>query len=215
LLSENSEKYFGTSIDHFLTKLVSTPSALDFVAMKRAQFIKEANQNSSQGQVGRVLKRFSLVAAAGELGTEFGTLPWVPGESIASAQKCFQDWLCGWSGIGSREEQQLVEQIKSLLQEFGPSRFPILNELREYQGIHNQQLWGFRKETEGNRYQWFILSEIFRAQFCKGHDHRRALRYLKEQKLLLPGPSGQTSAPMRVPHLGVTRFIQLDSRIIE
>ncbi len=215
LLAENSEKYFGTAIDHFLTQLVSTPSALDFVAMKRAQFIKEVNQNSSHGQIGRALKRFSLVAAAGELGTEFGTLPWAAGESITATRKCFQDWLYGWGGNGSREEQQLIEQIKSLLQEFGASRFPLLSELKKHQGIHNQQLWGFRKETEGNRYQWFILSEIFRTQFCKGHDHRRALRHLKEQKLLLLGPSGQTSSPMRVPYLGVTRFIHLDSRIIE
>ena len=61
MLAENTEKYFGSAIDDFLSKIVDTPSWLNFIAMKRDEFIKMTIGDSNHGQVYRALKRFSYL----------------------------------------------------------------------------------------------------------------------------------------------------------
>ena len=214
-LSENTEKNFGSAIKYFLTKITESPEILNSVALKMTEFISGLKNQTHHGQVHRALKRFALVAAAGELAIELGILPWSKGEVKAATEKCFKDWLLAWPHNGSRESQQLTEQIKSILQEFGPSRFPILSDFKNHGTDHHQQLWGFRKETKENGYEWIVLSEVFKNTICKGHEYRRALQDLKEKKILLMAPNGNSSAPMRVPHLGVTRVVRLSGSILE
>jgi putative DNA primase/helicase len=214
MLSKGSEKYFGTAIDDFLSKVVEMPHLLETLSERRKQFVDRVSNHHQHGQIQRALNRFSLLAAAGELGIELGTLSWQPGEANTQVQKCFTDWSGAWAAGGSREKHQLIQQVKSLLQEFGPSRFPILHDFKEQPEVHHQQLWGFRKKAEGERYEWIIMSEIFKNIFCKGHEYRRALTDLKDENLLLLGPVGQSSIPMRVPHLGVTRVVRLSPYIL-
>lgn len=208
-LGDSSEKFFGTPIHDFLEKIVKAPSILGLISTKRREFVDTVSIKEKHGQVHRALKRFSLVAAAGELASELGTLPWEKGESFNAAQKCFEDWFQLWGAVGSRESQQLLQQIQTLLQEFGPSRFPILHEFKKDSEDHHQQLWGFRKATTNKSYEWIVLSEVFRSQLCKGHDLRRAVRDLKEQDLL-----AASSTPMRLPYLGLTRVFRLKPEII-
>lgn len=208
-LADNTEKYFGSPLHHFLGKIVKDPTILGMLNEKRREFTTSIALKENHGQIHRALKRFSLVAAAGELGIELRTLPWNKGEALQAVQKCFEDWFHLWGASGSKESLQLIQQIKTLLQEFGPSRFPILQEYKQNPNDHHQQLWGFRKESTDKSYEWIVLSEVFRSQLCKGHDFRRAVRDLKERDLLSSG-----SAPMRLPHLGVTRVFRLKPEII-
>ena len=88
-----------------------------------------------------------------------------------------------WTKVGSRESQKLINQIKSYLQEFGPSRFPILADYKKNPNDHNQALWGFRKDF-GDECHWVVLSEVFRNHLCKGYDYRRALKDLKKSFII-------------------------------
>lgn len=206
-LAASAEQYFGAPIIEFLEKLIVCPNAHSHVNENRQLFEREIKANE-HGQIHRVAKRFSLVAAAGELAIQFGILPLEQNEALNATLKLFLGWKKTWTGVGTRESQRLVDQIKSLLQEFGASKFPVL---KEYKMDHNDQvqsLWGFRK-LEGDECQWIILSEVFRNHFCKGHDYRRALKDLKDLGFLTSGPS-----PMRVPHLKVTRVLVLSGRIL-
>jgi hypothetical protein len=54
----------------------------------------------ADGQVSRVARRFGLVAAAGELATGLGVLPWPEGEAERAAARCFGDWLRARGGAG-------------------------------------------------------------------------------------------------------------------
>lgn len=213
LLSQNTENYFGSAIHDFLGKIIKNPGLFEKLTDKRREFVDLVNNKSQHGQVHRAIKRFSLLAAAGELGIELKTLPWSSGEALSAAHQCFMDWYQSWAFTGSREKQQLIEQIKHLLQEFGPSRFPLIQSFKENSSNHQHQLWGFRREMENDNYEWLILSEIFKNVFCKGHDYRRALRDLKEENYLIASP-GKSSMPIRVPHLGVTRVARISSAIL-
>ena len=215
LLAKNTEKNFGTAISAFLKIIMDQENISVSLNHKKTEFLSQMKNDQYHGQIHRVLRRFALVAAAGELAIEFGVLPWKKNDVRKATEKCFRDWLQSWSTHGSRESQQLLEQIKSLLQEFGPSRFPLLQDMESKKEFHHQQLWGFRKETTDDHYEWLILSETFKNIICKGHEYRRALRDLKEKKLLLVGASGQSSFSMRVPHLGVTRVVRLSGSILE
>lgn len=208
-LGESAEKVYGAPIRYFLEKIVANPSSCDAVNRKRREFISSLNVSGNHGQIQRALHRFALIAAAGDLGVDFGILPWAKGEAFDAAQTCFEDWFHLWGLGGSREGQQLVQQIRTLLQEFGPSRFPILQDVKKSPEDHRQQLWGFRKENPDKSYEWIVLSEVFRTQLCRGHDFRRALRDLKERDLV----SG-VSVLMRLPFLGTTRVMILKSTII-
>ncbi len=207
-LSEHTEKYFGKPILTFLDQLVKTPSFSINLQKDRKEFESRMGKNA-HGQIHRALKRFSLLAAAGELAIKFGILPWEKGEATQNIEKCFEEWIATWGSTTSRETQQLVQRIQALLQEFGSSRFPILQEFKKNDEPYHSHLWGFRSQTKEEGYDWFILSEIFRTHFCQGTDYQRALRELKDNKLLLAPPG-----PMRVPHLGVTRIIRIRGSII-
>ena len=41
----------------------------------------------------RVCERFALIAAGGELATQYGVTGWPPGEAGQAATRCFQAWL--------------------------------------------------------------------------------------------------------------------------
>lgn len=205
-LSQNTEQFYGTPILDFLQKLLQSGSFREVLADNIKTFLSNIN-SQSHGQIHRAAKRFAIVAAAGELAIALGTLAWPKGECLKAAQTLFEDWKKHWSSTGSRESQQLILQIRALLQEYTPSRFPLLSEYKK-NPEHHQQLWGFRKENETG-FDWIVLSEVFRNSLCKGFEYRKALKDLKELEFIAIG-----SSPMRVPHLGVTRVLTLSGRII-
>lgn len=211
-LSKNSEKYYGSAIDAFLTKIVEENSVMDKIQNFQKEFTQQIFENGKHsflhGQIHRVLQRFSLVAAAGELAIAYGILPWPKGEAIQVAKRNFENWLDNWSVSSSKESDKLVQQIRSLLQEFGPSRFPLLDDFKRTSFSNGQKLWGFRIQN-GETWEWIILSEIFRNQLCKGFDLKKSIKDLKELGFL-----AKSSVPMRLPDLGLTRVFVLDEKIV-
>ena len=45
------------------------------------------------GEVKRAADRFAVIAAAGELASEWGITGWGAGEATVAAKRCFLDWL--------------------------------------------------------------------------------------------------------------------------
>ena len=136
----------------------------------------------ADGQVQRVARRFLLCAAASELATKWGLLPWGNKEAVEAVRTCFDAWLLSRGGAGAAEDMSIWEQVMFFLEQHGASRFqpvdkhdaPCINRV------------GFRQETdEGTVY--FILPESFREEVCRGVDPRRAAKVLLEKGILLKG----------------------------
>ena len=79
-------------------------------------FIARVVPESADGQVRRVARRFGLLAAAGELATNAGITGWQEGEAMIAVSTCFKAWLLERGGIGSQEEQSILEQVRYFFQ---------------------------------------------------------------------------------------------------
>ena len=83
-------KDYGHAARAFLQRLADDPEdARHRVENHMRDFEKGNCPAGADGQVKRVLRRFALIAAAGQLAADFGVLPWPKGESARAAKKCF------------------------------------------------------------------------------------------------------------------------------
>jgi putative DNA primase/helicase len=141
--------------------------------MQKAQtlldsFIEQHSQVKN-GQASRVLRRFALVAAAGELATQAGITGWTQGRAFEAVAHCFNTWL-GNLGTGENmEETKTLEHIKAFFEASGTSRFEDLTVIRQADGevlrprIHNRV--GYYDPEE----KTYLVSPImFKKEMCIG-----------------------------------------------
>ena len=138
----------------------------------------------ASGQVQRVARRFLLCAVAGEMATDWGLLPWSNGEALQAVKACFDAWLAVRGGSGAAEDDAIIAQVSLFIEQHGASRF---------QDADNPDATcinrvGFRRNA-GAGTEFYILPESFRAEVCKGVNHRRAASVLLDRGMLLPGDS--------------------------
>ena len=96
------------------------------VAMVRAtmeKWLGEHLERGAAGQVSRVASRFALIAAAGELATLWGIVPWPGGTASEAVAACFRAWLEHRGGTGPAEIREGLAQVRAFLEAHGSSRF--------------------------------------------------------------------------------------------
>jgi uncharacterized protein (DUF927 family) len=134
----------------------------------------------ASGQVRRVLARFALVAAGGELAIHYGIVPWRPGEATTGAGRCWRDWLAARGGVGEREADQAIAQVRAFIEAHGASRFapkeepdrPVANRVGYY-----------ARHPDGSR-TYYVLPEAWRGEVCRGRDPEYVARVLAERGAL-------------------------------
>jgi len=109
-LRSASGKYYGTAARAFVSAISEIlDEAVATIKAQTVQFVLDSCPADCDGQVKRVAERFGLVAAAGELATGLGILPWTQGSSLAAAKECFRAWLDVRGGGGAAEDKDGVE----------------------------------------------------------------------------------------------------------
>lgn len=166
----------------------------------------------ADGQVRRVARRFLLCAAAGEMAAEWELVPWEQGAALAAARTCFEAWLAQRGGAGAAEDRAILEQVRLFLEQHGQSRF---QDVDKPDAVCVNRA-GFRQTDEAGTY-FYVLGESFRAEVCKGLNHRRAAAVLLEAGLLLKGDSQSFTRrpPMPLPGYGRTRCYILHIKEVE
>lgn len=194
-LKEASRNYYGTALRAFLRLLVKD----------RDSYAKQANEmmrsfegkhcpKDADGQVHRVCGRFALIAAAGELATGMGILPWPEGEATKAALTCFHAWIEKRGGTGAAEVTAGLEQVRRFFQEHGNSRFEDVNATEPRT---TGKRAGYRREENGNM-QFIVFPEVFRKEVCAGFDVKMICCELKKAGILLSG-KGQDTKNSRIP----------------
>jgi uncharacterized protein (DUF927 family) len=160
------------------------------------------------GQVRRVAQRFALIAAAGELATEWGITGWPAGEAEAAALACFRAWIGARGTAGSAEPAAMLAQVRRFLESHGESRFaPWEGDPKDRPTINRA---GFRKPTaDGAGVEFFVLAEAFRAEICAGFDDRAVARVLIEAGALLPDSDGGATRKERLPGMDNVRCFRI------
>ncbi len=140
------------------------------------------------GQIGRVAKRFALVAAAGEFAIGYGILPWQAGTAADFARECFEAWRANFK-TPEEEEPELIayfaEQVianDKRFKKYSAEGMTLCDDLSvlELLGYLVVQDDGYEKKIE----RAYVLPSKF-ALLCKGQTKQRTLSALSKRGLLI------------------------------
>lgn len=225
-----STAHYGSPGPAFVRALIERGITGADVRAKVAAFVKdelhaehelsgELKLAEISGQAERVAERFGLIAAAGDLATEFGVTPWDAGEATAAAADIFEQWLVARGGANPHEARQAVQQVRLFFERFGDSRFdsleppepnPFTGVKIERRGALDRAGW---RESEGEERRWYVSTEVWSKEVCAGLDPAFVAKTLVALGILETEP-GRVTKIKKV--LGkVIRFYVVTPRIFE
>lgn len=176
------------------------------------RFEAEACPPHADGQVKRVANRFGLLAAAGELATEMGILPWRPGCELSAAKRCFWDWITARGGMRSAEMLAAIARVREYLSSHGASRFESWESCSQERVVNRV---GYIREMEGTTY-FLVYKDPFRNEICAGMNPKEVVHCLKERGHLLLGYKGEDTRHHKLHKLRVSpRFYTINASVLE
>ena len=207
-LKDGAAAHYGHTGPAFVAKLVQHYNeARDALRTARDAITATLAPADAAGQVRRVAQRFAMIAAAGELATEWGFTGWPAGEAEAAALACFRAWIGARGTAGSAEPAAMLGQVRRFLEAHGESRFATWDAPEGRATINRA---GFRKPTaDGAGFEFFVLAEAFRAEVCAGFDHRAVARVLIEAGALMTDGDGGATRKERLPGMGNARCFRI------
>ncbi|MFZ5811905.1 MAG: DUF927 domain-containing protein [Thermodesulfobacteriota bacterium] len=180
-LKDASGRFYGTPLRAFLEYVANhTEDVRRGVTLAMRGFSARHCPPAADGQVRRVLERFALAAAAGELGAGIRVLPWPKGEAAGAALACFNAWLVERGGAGAAEAQAAIARVRAFIEAHGSSRF------EDFDGGENQKIInrvGFRQRAEGQT-RYCIFPEAFKREVIPGMNPKTVCAALAEAGFL-------------------------------
>ena len=216
-LRRAGEAHSGHAARAFLEQI--TRDLAETVEALRGYMAKWLTANTppgADGQVGRVAARFALVAAAGELATALGILPWPEGEASDAAARCFSDWLAARGGDGPEEIAAGLRQVRSFLEMHGASRFEEAWAVDSQARTINRA--GFRRkefEGQGDNWEYFVLPQAWRGELCKSCDPAAIAKAMIVKGWMTAPEADHVTRTIRVPGVGKTRLYCINSSFLE
>ena len=208
-LKEASNNYYGTPLRVFLKALVADRDALTHQVQEFMRTFEAENcPEGADGQVKRVCGRFAMLAAAGELGTSLGVLPWHSGEAFRAAATCLRAWVGQRGGTGAAEVTAGLEQVRRFFQAHGAARFEDLEAIEPRTVINRA---GYRRRESGETVFW-VFSETFKSEVCAGFNMNMICTELKRLGIL-NADTGHNTKNVRTPD-GQRRMYVLSSAIL-
>jgi len=221
-LKGNARRNHGAVFREFISRVI-----LDSVDLQKRledsidSIVMGLLPKDADGQVGRVASRFALIAAAGELATQYGITGWNKGEVINAVTTCFQSWLYLRGGVGNQESKNLIDQVRGYFEQYGDSRFVGVHFAKPNEGLvitdkfqkYNRRD-GFRNRDEHGRNEFLVLPAAFR-EICEGFSVRAAAKILVKKGIITPGNDGKSQKGMRLPDMGMKKFYHFNSSVWE
>jgi uncharacterized protein (DUF927 family) len=200
-LQETSKRCYGTACRIWLHEIAEhydtlAESVRDFIG----GFVREHCPHGADGQVQRVAARFGMLAAAGELLTEMGIVPWGQGDATDSIACCLAAWIGQRGGIHSSESMMATEQVLERLDRFGTKHFDEWQ--KDVPGGGNlvarvQDRLGFRCNTKNGPEYW-VTPRGWR-NLCEGYDAKKVAQELIRRGIMEAGKNGKSSVVKRIP----------------
>jgi uncharacterized protein (DUF927 family) len=218
-LKAAAQRFYGTPIRAFLGRLVIDRCAAEGrVRALREAFIRDHVPQGSTGEVTRVAGRLAVIAAAGELATEWGITGWGPGEATDAAKECFLNWLGRRGTTGATDVEAGVKQVRAFIATHGSSRFQALHPSRANDSDQIpvvRDRVGFRQwNAESEETEYLIFQDAFKDEVCKGQSHRAVLKELFKREYLRREEPNLTIKP-NLPELGRVRVYCIRATILE
>ncbi|MBX9267500.1 DUF927 domain-containing protein [Chromobacterium violaceum] len=185
-----SRQYYGTAGPAFLAAL-TPPECMDEIRRDIKDGVTGLIEYlgvpaGAAQEVGRVAARFALVAFAGELATRYGVTGWKPGEAVQAARRCFREWLAENHTGMAADDRALFAQVSGFMQTHSSTRFPPHDAAPEVLARYLNRA-GFTFIDEQGTQQFWVLSEPFKKELCRGYTPLIAARSLLRAGWLLAG----------------------------
>lgn len=156
----------------FIKKLIDENRKLpDLLNEETKKFLEITTENLEK----RAASFFAIIALAGELGIEYGILPWKKGSASNAALIAFKRWQA-FQGPAQTEDQKILQAIDSFINRYADSRFSDING-----AVLNRAGW--YKNVEGKRIFMFTGDGLDEAG--GGYDRKRIVESLLRHKLLV------------------------------
>lgn len=209
-LTEAARENYGHAGIAFIEKTIEVRHEIPATVKNYERQFEQMLPPGCDGQVIRVAKRFAMVAAAGELATDWGLTGWPKGHATTSSMSCLKDWITARGGVMPHEIKEVLGHVRYFFETQGPSRFQDW----EYpsQILHNRA--GFRKKTDDDTYEYFVSVETFRKDICDRFDVHFVTSLLMERDVLISG-KGHPTKNVRLPGQGPTRCYHITSKVYE
>jgi putative DNA primase/helicase len=215
-LSDSARRFYGTPLQAFLELIVNDkPTAVRRLQAHRDCFLAKTIPANCSGEVSRAAHRFAVIAAAGELATEWGLTGWRRGEANKAAERCFHEWVKARGTKGASDIEAAIGQVRSFLGANGASRFQFLDPVQPdsaAERIINRA--GFKRLNSDGQTEYLILQETFRSEICAGYSYAAVLRELDKRGFLVREHPNMTVKP-RLPELGSIRVYCIRASILE
>ena len=181
---------------------------LEYITSHKDQVIKQAEQlleqyrealaaNHAQGHIVRVANYFALVAVAGELATQANITGWKSGTAFNAVQQVFNQWLGSFEQVGDFEDREILAHVKAFFEANESSRFESITPDPDHaERIYNRV--GYWKIENGEKV-FYVMSEQFKNEICKGYDSRKVAKALLNYGLL-EHDTGKPTKTVRLPN---------------
>lgn len=154
-LKAATRKHYGTPLTQWLPILAKSRATVGKECRTQIEsFIKRVLPPNATGEVSRAIRRFAIVAAAGEIATAHKLTGWKTGEAIAAAEKCFTAWM------HYRRTFDAVAKAVDRVRQF------ILDNEARIEVVGGDALTdkiGYKKKGS-----YLIFPEVFRDEVCAG-----------------------------------------------
>jgi putative DNA primase/helicase len=239
-ITHQAQAVYGATGRAWLEWLTANADSLKASIRKGAdELAAQLIPKDSSGQVERVGARFALVGAAGEMATAAGLSGWRAGESEQAARACFGAWLAARGGNGNGEVKAMLRAVRRFLETHGEGRFAMWHRSADDHAPKTLQRAGVRRMLnadgkpiktdnqhgqeygdrmpaamgEGVSFEYFILSETFRAEVCQGFDYQAVCRVLLEHDCLTPDSGRPFDCRPRLPGVGPATCYRITPQI--
>lgn len=155
-LKSELRTYYGTAGPGFVRRIVryGYEKAGEVTRKRIVKFVEANVAKNADGQVMRVAKRLGLMAAAGELATEFGVTRWKRGLSTNAAAWALRQWMVGRGGVEAAEIRQAIAQVRLFIEQHGDSRFDLHGRSSDARPVSNRAGW---RNGSGPDREWLSL----------------------------------------------------------
>jgi putative DNA primase/helicase len=179
---------YGTAGPEFVRRLIADDVRGDDVRAIVNDFIAAEVPASADGQVARAAHRFGIIAAAGELATDFGLTGWREGEARDAAAWAFGGWIEARGGTEPAEVPQAVETVRHFIEVNDEARFDNLDD-PDARAVVNRAGW---RKGAGEDRRRLIPPEVWKQDICAGLDTTFVAGVLAARGALLKASDGNT-----------------------
>ena len=178
-INELLSQHYGHAGIKWLEYLTHDTDGVMVKAQALLEGFVEKHTQAKNGQANRVLRRFALVAVAGELATQAGITGWQQGRAFEALGQCFQTWLGSLGNGENLEETKILEHFKAFFEAHGTSRFEDLRVRRHPDGeVIRQSIQNRVGYYDPDEKVYLVSYTMFKQEMCVGINEANAKKVL-------------------------------------